>query len=135
MKTGGKSDNLTTYEDFALRESIQVSNFIGKESEVTVLVSYDFKLITYPNNEPSPKLLTGNSKSLIFYRTNKEMNEFYGYKQAQNMSAIELAWTITFKDNYETVLAFKDGKLESRATETTIVVKSLGNLKVKYLPY
>jgi len=63
------------------------------------------------------------------------MDGLYGYKRAQNMSAIELAWTITFKDNYETVLAFKDGKLESRATETTIVVKSLGNLKVKYLPY
>lgn len=111
---------MTVYQDFAVQESQALKNFVGTNSEITVMAGYDFKLTAHPNNEASLKQLADSRESLVFYRVTGEKDEFLVFKPAHNVSAIELAGSLDFKDGNQTVLAFKDGKAESNAPEITI---------------
>eukprot|EP00826_Nyctotherus_ovalis_P013043 TRINITY_DN13490_c0_g1_i1.p1 TRINITY_DN13490_c0_g1~~TRINITY_DN13490_c0_g1_i1.p1 ORF type:complete len:351 (-),score=103.41 TRINITY_DN13490_c0_g1_i1:137-1189(-) len=133
IKTGEKSDYLAVYQDFAVQESQPLKNFIGKSSNVTVLAGYDFKLTSHPNDEASLKQLADNRESLMFYRITGEKDEFLVFKPALNMSVIELAGPLTFRDKNQTILAFKDGKAESRAFEIAIDGKVFKKYESKIL--
>ena len=99
------------------------------------MVSNDFNMSYYPNNEISRKIIANNREKIISYRIPQEMNMIFGYKPHENLNVLEKFWEINLKELNSNVLAFRDSRSEygPRNNEFTISNKKFKKYPQKIL--